>query len=88
MFSGFRTYFLLVISLFSDRSSVPVVILFVFVVCGVTLGVVSVLFYLFCSSIGCLCGDFSGLLGFDRAMFVNLKKSICFVWRLVWARNL
>jgi hypothetical protein len=71
MFSGFRIYFLLVISLFSDHSYVPVVLLLVFVVCGVTLGVVSVLFCLFCSSICCFCDDFSGLLGFDRAMFVN-----------------
>jgi hypothetical protein len=71
MFSGFRTFFLLVISLLSDRSSVPVALLLVFVVCGVTLGVVYVLFCLFFSSICCLCGDFSGLLVFDRAMFVN-----------------
>jgi hypothetical protein len=41
MFSGFPMYFLLVISLFSDRSSVPVVILIVFAVCAVTIGVVS-----------------------------------------------
>jgi hypothetical protein len=71
IFSESHTYFLLVIYLFSDCSSVPVVLLLVFVVCGVTLGVVSVLFCLFCSSICCLCGDFSGFLGYDRAMFVT-----------------
>jgi hypothetical protein len=64
-------HFLLVRSLFSDRSSVPVALLLVFVVCGVTFVVVSFLFCLFYSSIFCLCGDFSGLLGFDCAMFVN-----------------
>jgi hypothetical protein len=58
-------------SLFTDRYSIPLVLLLVVVLCGVTLGVVSVLFCLFFSLICCLCGDFSGLLGFDRAMFVN-----------------
>jgi hypothetical protein len=78
-------------SLFSVRysvSSFPVVLLLVFVVYGVTLVALSVLFCLFCSSIFCLCGDFSYLLGFDRAMFVHFLKIICFVWRLVWAHNL
>jgi hypothetical protein len=78
-------------SLFSVRysfSSFHVVLLLVFAVCGVTLGVLSVLFQLFCSSICCLCSEFSDLLGFDRVMFVNFKENVCFVWRLVWARNL
>jgi hypothetical protein len=42
MFSGFRMYFILLISHFSDSSSVPVVLLLVFVVCGVIIGVLSV----------------------------------------------
>jgi hypothetical protein len=48
MFSGFRMYFFWVTFLFSDRSSVPVVLLFVFVACGVMFVVVSVLFFLVC----------------------------------------
>jgi hypothetical protein len=67
-------YFFWVIFLFSDRSSVPVVLLIVFVACGVTLGVLFVLFCLFCSSFFCLSGDFNGLVGFDRAMFVDYKN--------------
>jgi hypothetical protein len=69
-------YFFWVTFRFSDRSSVPVALLFVFVACGVMFVVLSVLSCLFCSSICCLCGDLNVLLGFDRAMFVEyyLKK--------------
>jgi ABC-type polysaccharide/polyol phosphate export permease len=59
-------------SLFSVRSSVysvPVVLLLVLLY--VVLHLVCYLFCLFCSSICCLFGDYSDLLGFDRAMFVN-----------------
>jgi hypothetical protein len=76
MFSGFRMYFFWVTFHFSDHSSVHVALLFVFFACGVMFVVVSVLYCLFCSSICCLCGDLNVLLGFDLAMFVDLKK-IC-----------
>jgi hypothetical protein len=53
-------------------------------------GVVSVLSLLFCYSICCLWGDL-GFLGFDRAMFGDLKK-IHMVFASfggsVWAHNL
>jgi hypothetical protein len=78
MFSGFHSYFLQGTSLFSVClfvSSVHVVLLLVFVlcgVCGVTLGVLLALICSsFCSSFRCLFGDFSDLLGFTRAIFVN-----------------
>jgi hypothetical protein len=71
MFSGFRMYFFWVTFLFSNRSSVTVVLLFVFVACGVMFVVISVLSCLFYSAIICLCGDLNVLLGFDRAMFVD-----------------
>jgi hypothetical protein len=80
MFSGFRTYFSCVVLLFIDRSSIPVAFLLVFDVCGVICGVFSVLYLLFCSFSCCLNGDIS-LLGFDRSMFVDLKK-ISFLLRL------
>jgi hypothetical protein len=38
---------------------------------GIALCVAFVLFVFFCSSLGCLFGDVSGLLGFDSAIFVN-----------------
>jgi hypothetical protein len=69
-------YFFWVIFLFSDRSSVPVVLLLVFVTRGVLFVVLYVLSCLFCSLICCLCGDLNVLLGFDRAMFVDFKKYI------------
>jgi hypothetical protein len=71
MFSGFRMYFFWATFVFSDRSSVPVALVFVFLACGVIFLVVSVLSCLFCSSICCLCGDLNVLLGLDRAMFVD-----------------
>jgi hypothetical protein len=74
MFSGFCSYFRRGISLFSVHSfvsSVNVVFLIFFVVFGVTLCVLFVLYCLFCSSFCCLLGDFSDLLGFNRAIFVN-----------------
>jgi hypothetical protein len=44
-------------------------------------GVFSVLSLLFRSSVCCLWGDL-GLVGFDRAIFGDLKKYVfCFVWR-------
>jgi hypothetical protein len=58
-----------------DRSSIPVAFLLVLDVCGVICGMFYVLSLLFCSSSCCLCGDLS-LLGFDRAMFVDLKKTM------------
>jgi hypothetical protein len=71
-----------------DRSSNQVAFLLVLDVCGVMCGVFSVLFVLFCSSICCLWGDLS-LLGFDRAMFVDLKKKVFALFGgSVWARNL
>jgi hypothetical protein len=61
-----------------------VVVVFVLDVCGAMCGVFSVLSLLFHSSVCCLWGDL-GLLGFDRAMFGDLKIYIymvfCFVWR-------
>jgi hypothetical protein len=74
MFSGFRMHFFWVIFLFSDRSSVHVVLLLGFVACGVTFVGVSVLSCLFCSSICCLCGDLNVILGFHHAMFVDKKN--------------
>jgi hypothetical protein len=74
MFSRLRSYFLLGLSLFSVDSfvvSVSVGFVVALAVWGVTLCVVFVLICLFCYSIFCLFGDFSGLLGFDRAIFVN-----------------
>jgi hypothetical protein len=75
MFSGFHSYFLQGTSLFSVClfvSSVHVVLLLVCAVCGVTLGVLLALFCSsFCSLFCCLFGDFSDLLGFNRAIFVN-----------------
>jgi hypothetical protein len=70
MFSGLRSYFTLGLSLFSVDSfvfSVSVGFVVALVMWGVTLCVVFVLFCLFC----CLFHDLSGLLGFDRAIFVN-----------------
>jgi hypothetical protein len=88
MFSGFRTYLSCVVLLFIDSSSIPVAFLLVFDVCGVICGGFSVLSLLFCSSSFCLCGDLS-LLGFDRDMFVDLKKlSFASFGGSVWARNL
>jgi hypothetical protein len=69
-------YFFWVTFLFSKISSVPVVILFVIVACGAMFAVVSVFYCLFCSSIYCLCGDLNVLLGFNCAMFVDLKKYV------------
>jgi hypothetical protein len=62
--------------MFSDHSSVPVALLFVFVVYGVMFVAVSVLYCLFCSSICYLCGDLNDLLGFNRAMFVDFFKKL------------
>jgi hypothetical protein len=72
-----------------DRSSNPVVVLLGLDVCGVMCGVVSVLSLLLCSPICCLWGYLS-LLGFDRAMFCELKKNKVFAsfGGSVWARNL
>jgi hypothetical protein len=68
MFSGFRIYGSLDVTLLFDRASTTVVVVFVLDVCGVMCGVFSVLSLLFRSSVCCLWGDL-GLLGFDLAMF-------------------
>jgi hypothetical protein len=81
MFSEFRIYGSRGVMLFFYRASTTVVVLFGLDVCGVMCGVVSVLSLLFRSSVCCLWGDL-GLLGFDRAMFGDLKKyGFCFVRR-------
>jgi hypothetical protein len=77
MFSGFLMYFFWFTLSFFDRSSVHVAFLFVFVACGVMFVVVSVLSFLFCSLICCLCGDLGVLLGFDRTMFVDNCYFFC-----------
>jgi hypothetical protein len=74
--------------LFIDHSSILVAFLLVFDACGVICGVFSPLYVLLCSSSCCLCGDLS-LLGFDRAMFVDLKKiSFALFGGSFWASNL
>jgi hypothetical protein len=83
MFSGFRIYFSRVVLLLIDRSSNPVAILLVLDVCGVMCGVVSVLYLLLCSYMCCLRGDLS-LLGFECAMFGDLKKIRFLLHLEVW----
>jgi hypothetical protein len=71
MFAGLRSYFSWGLSLLCVDSfvvSVSVGFVVVFIVWSVTLFVV---FVLFCFSFCCLFGYFCGLLGFDRAIFVN-----------------
>jgi hypothetical protein len=81
MLSEFRIYASRGLMLLFDRASTMVVVLLGLDVFGVISGVVYVLSLLFFSSICCLWGDL-GLLGFDRAMFGDLKKyGFCFVWR-------